>query len=145
MTRDRVPGLLLAIAGAAAGLEATTFDVNFMTDPVGPRRYRTSRRSFWFSRASTQRRGAAGYPLARPDRCSGSSLERRARSCCTRSRSGFLGSSSLRRLSSQRFRTCMGPHLGAASPPPPLLSAGLWLLFVQILALPLPIGELWIR
>ena len=36
MTRDRVPGLLLAVMGAAAGLEATTFDVTFMTDPVGP-------------------------------------------------------------------------------------------------------------
>ena len=30
-------GKTLAIAGAAAGLEATTFDVTFMTDPVGPK------------------------------------------------------------------------------------------------------------
>ena len=35
--RDRIAGAVLAAVGLAAGLEAMTFDVAFMTDPVGPK------------------------------------------------------------------------------------------------------------
>jgi putative tricarboxylic transport membrane protein len=34
---DRVAGVLLALLGVAVGAEATTFDVLFRTDPVGPK------------------------------------------------------------------------------------------------------------
>lgn len=34
---DRVTGALLVALGAAVGAEATTFDVFFLTDPVGPK------------------------------------------------------------------------------------------------------------
>ena len=34
---DRVSGIVLATLGVAVGAEATTFDVLFLTDPVGPK------------------------------------------------------------------------------------------------------------
>lgn len=34
---DRVAGVLVAVLGVAVGAEATTFDVLFRTDPVGPK------------------------------------------------------------------------------------------------------------
>ena len=36
-TARRVPGVVLALTGAAVGIEALTFNVGFMTDPVGPK------------------------------------------------------------------------------------------------------------
>ena len=35
--RDRAAGFVLLLAGAATALEARTFNVAFMTDPVGPK------------------------------------------------------------------------------------------------------------
>ena len=37
MIRERIPGLLLLACGLAVGLEAATFEVRFLTDPVGPK------------------------------------------------------------------------------------------------------------
>ena len=145
MTRDRVPGLLLAIAGAAVGLEATTFDVNFMTDPVGPKALpylaaltlvltglhvaaRPQRDTGWPSRQLFWKlAGATGAFLVY-----GVAL-------------GVLGFFLSTTLVVAALSHLYGASPRSGVPAAALLSAGLWLLFVRLLALPLPIGELWMR
>ena len=145
MTRGRIPGLLLAIAGAAVGIEATTFDVNFLTDPIGPKALpylvafilavaglhaavRPQPDIAWPSREVIWKiTGAAGafflYAIAL----------------------GFLGF-----FVSTTLVVAVLSHLYGAAPrhglpAATLLSTALWVIFVQLLALPLPIGELWMR
>ena len=145
MTRDRVPGLLLATAGAAVGVEAMTFNVNFMTDPVGPKALpllaaltllvagihgvvHPRQDIRWPSQQlSWKLAGAAGafllYALA---------LEVVG---------FFLSTTMVVSVLSYLY----GAPLQRGIPAAVLLSAAFWVLFVRILALPLPIGELWIR
>ena len=143
--RTRVRGLLVGLVGAAIGLEATTFDVRFMTDPVGPKALpglvalmlilagvkglvRPEPTGPWPSRAVLGKIAAATtaflvYAVA---------LDAL----------GFL-------LSTTLVVTALAYLYGAPTrrglPAAALLSGALWLLFVHLLALPLPIGALWMR
>ena len=145
MTRDRVPGLVLAIAGAAAGFEATTFDVNFMTDPVGPKAlpYLVAL-TLVFAGLHAAVRPQLGTPW--PSRqmlwklagATGAFLLYAAAL-------GFLGFFLSTTLVVAGLSHLYGASPRRGVPAAALLSAALWLLFVQLLALPLPIGELWIR
>jgi putative tricarboxylic transport membrane protein len=145
MTRDRVPGLVLAIAGAAAGLEATTFDVNFMTDPVGPK-------ALPYLAALTL--VVAGLHAAARPQSDTRWPSRQMLWKLAGATSAFLlyavALAVLGFVLSTTLVVAALSHLYGASPrrgvpAAAMLSAALWLLFVRLLALPLPIGELWIR
>ncbi len=142
---DRVPGVVLTGVGLAIGLEATGFDVAFLTDPVGPKALpfvaavglvlagaHQARRPVggtrWPERATLARMGLGSaalivYGLALP----------------------WLGF-----LISTTAVVASLSHLFGASPrrglPAALaLTVGLWIVFVRVLALPLPFGDLWMR
>jgi putative tricarboxylic transport membrane protein len=142
---QRIPGALLILLGAAAGLEATTFDVAFLTDPVGPKALpfvvavalllagvheirRPNASTRWPEPARLVRMGLAStalvaYALVLPWL-------------------GFL-------LSTTLVVAALSHLFGAAPrhgvPAAAALAFALWFLFVWLLALPLPVGELWMR
>ena len=144
MIRDRLPGLALALAGVACAIEATTFDVAFMTDPVGPKALpllaaitlvltgihvarHPYRASVWPSGAAAARCAAAvvaflTYAAALP----------------------WLGFFLATALVVTALSRLFGAPLRLAVPSAAALAGALWLLFVGALGLPLPIGELWI-
>lgn len=141
----RLPGALLTAGGVACAVEASTFDVAFMTDPVGPKALpylvaailtavgihamaRPSTDTGWTTRAAATRTAAATaaflvYAFALP-------------------LVGFFTSTTLVVASLSRL---FGAAPRRALPAAALLSGVLWLVFVFGLGLPLPIGDLWIR
>ncbi len=142
---ERTPGVVLVVLGVAVGLEATTFDVAFLSDPVGPKAlpylvavalilsgiHQASRPEpgiRWPERAALVRMALAtsaflGYAVLLPWL-------------------GFLLSTTLvvAALSHLFFAA---PRRGV--PAAAGLAFALWLLFVWVLALPLPVGRLWTR
>jgi putative tricarboxylic transport membrane protein len=140
----RIPGLVLIAVGLAIGLVATGFDVAFLTDPVGPKALP------WLAAAALV---LAGIHQARhPD-------DTRWPTRGTLVRMGF-GSAALLVyglvlpwlgfLLSTTVVVAALSHLFGAPPrrsvPAALtLTVGLWVVFVRVLALPLPIGDLWMR
>jgi putative tricarboxylic transport membrane protein len=140
---ERVPGLVLIVLGAATGIEATTFDVAFLSDPIGPKAlpylvavalvvsgiHQTRRPepgTRWPERPALMRMALAstaflGYAIALPWL-------------------GFLLSTTLvvAALSHLFFAEPRRSVPAAAA-----LAFVLWLLFVWVLALPLPVGRLW--
>ncbi len=141
----RAPGILLVLAGVACAIETSTFDVLFMTDPVGPKALpglvaliltlsgvhatlHPSGDLSHMTRGTLVRTGSASaafllYAVALPQ-------------------IGFFTSTTLvvATLSSLFGAPPRRALLAAA-----LLTAVLWIIFVQGLGLPLPIGDLWIR
>ena len=140
---DRIPGLVLVVLGLAAGLEATTFDVAFLSDPVGPKALpylvaialllsgihqarRPDPGTRWPERAALVRMGLASsaflsYALVLPWL-------------------GFLLSTTLV-VAALSHLFDAAPRRGV--PAAAALAFALWLLFVWVLALPLPVGRLW--
>lgn len=143
---DRLVGAALLLLALAVGLEATTFDVAFLTDPVGPKA---------LPLLVAVLLGAGGLrTLLRP----------------RRDQPGMPGRSALRRIAAAVLAFLLyagalpwigfflsttlvvaglallfgGPWKGGLAAGV-TLSAALWLLFVALLSLPLPVGELWIR
>lgn len=140
---DRAPGVVIALLGLAAGLEATTFDVRFLTDPVGPKALPMlvaailvlagaraallpDHVAAWPDRSLVLKLVGAAvafllYPLALPV-------------------VGFFASTTLVvAVLSWLYGAPWVKGAAAAA----ALSGALWLLFVRVLALPLPIGSLW--
>ena len=142
---DRVPGVVLIAVGVAIGLEATGFDVVFLTDPVGPKALPfVAAVGLVLAGAHHARRPAGGTRW--PER---STLARMA-----------LGSAALivyglvlpwiGFLFSTTAVVAALSHLFGASPRRGIpaavaLTVGLWVVFVRVLALPLPVGDLWMR
>jgi len=140
--------MLLSLAGVAIGLEASTFDVGFLTDPVGPKAFpylvaavlvmagvhgALRPRDGGETRGSPQR-----GTVVRAGAAAGTFLIYAAALPVV----GFFASTTLvvavlSRLFGARWRQAL---TAAAA-----LSAVLWLLFNQGLGLALPIGDLWIR
>lgn len=144
---DRIAGTTLLLLAGAVGIEATTFEVAFLADPVGPKALpfvvalllaigglRTltrprPRRDVHLPDASSIRRIAAGlvvfllYAGALPWL-------------------GFFLSTTM--VVAGLAVLFGGPWRGGLAAGL-TLSAALWLLFVALLSLPLPLGELWIR
>ncbi len=142
---DRSIGAALVVTGIAIAAAATTYRVGFMTDPVGPRALpyltalmmgcagalifaRPEASSSDLDRAAARRTGGAvltfaGYALVLP-------------------LLGFFLSTALVILGLARlFGGPWRPSIASA-----LSTAGaLWLLFVALLQLPLPVGSLWMR
>lgn len=157
----RWTGVALILFGLAIGIEATTFDVAFLTDPIGPKALP------WLVAAILIGAGlhavvgptwGSGSPVSsEPPVIDPSAVRRPKRAIPARVAAataafllyalalpwmGFFLSTSL----------VMGALSGLFGAPPfkaaaaaASLSAALWLLFVYGLSLPLPLGDLWIR
>lgn len=143
---DRILGALLVLVGGSIGTVATGYRVGFMTDPVGPRAlpYLTAAilvgSGLWLAFRAQETSGryeAAAY---------GGRRALGAGACfvvysLVLPWIGFFAATAL--------VVCVvgllfgGPRRGAIAAG--LITSGaLWLLFVQLLQLPLPIGSLWI-
>ncbi|MDA0329653.1 MAG: tripartite tricarboxylate transporter TctB family protein [Gemmatimonadetes bacterium] len=142
---QRIVAAALIAAGVAIGVEAMTFEVGFLTDPVGPKALplvvaallvfagsyslvRPGKAARWPVREAGFRIVAAAgafvaYAVALPT-------------------IGFFLSTTLVVMALSALYGAPRAHgLAAAT----ALSGVLWLLFVRLLALPLPVGDLWIR
>lgn len=141
----RATGAALTLLGVAAAAEASTFDVVFMTDPVGPKAlpYLVAAMLVAAGLAAMARPRDAGTRPARPAllRLAAAVLALVAYALALPF-VGFFASTTL--VVGGLALLYRGPpvaSLAAAA----LLSGALWLLFVRALALPLPVGDLWIR
>lgn len=141
----RIPGAILLVAGLAIGAEATTFDVYFLTDPVGPKALPLLVAVLLVA-AGAHATWRPPPPSAWPDRAVALRLV------------GAVAAFALYAVGLDLLGFVLATTLvvGALSllygAPPKrglgsalALSVALWLLFVQLLALPLPIGRLWMR
>jgi putative tricarboxylic transport membrane protein len=138
-------GSMLTLAGIATALEATTFDVAFMTDPVGPKALPLVVALILVLAGVTA--------LARPrDVVALPSREAAVRMV------GAVGAFVVYALAlpwigffTATTLVILALALLYRGPPIPsavaalAVSGALWLLFVALLALPLPVGDLWIR
>lgn len=142
--RDRAAGSVLLCAGLAAGAEATTFDVAFLTDPVGPKALPAL--------VALVLIGSGISMIVRP-RDDVSLPDRTLALRMGLAMSAFLiyalvlpwlgffaSTSAVVAALGVLFR---GPRLGSVVAGL-ALSSLLWLLFVRLLSLPLPIGDVWI-
>jgi putative tricarboxylic transport membrane protein len=139
----RVTAVVLILVAAAVALEASTFDVAFLTDPVGPKALPL------FVAAVLAAAGVA--QLVRPD------IEAAWPPGPVLLRVGagagvfLVYAAVLPVVGFFLSTTAAVAGLGMLFGGPPLraalasaaLTAGLWLLFVGALGLPLPVGDLW--
>ena len=145
MTTERVAGAILVALGLAVGLEAMTFDVAFMTDPVGPKALPLLVAGIFLASGAATVAGSRRGP-ALP---TGPILVRMVAAVAA----FLLYAAALPWLGFFLSTTLVVTVLALLYRGPPvravvsaaLLSAGLWLLFVRLLSLPLPVGDLWIR
>ena len=140
---DRFTGAALGLLGAAVALEATTFDVLFLTDPVGPKALPMLAAGILVASGAMllARPGIGG---AWPGR---SVLVRMVGAVAAfgayaglLAPLGFVLSTTATVASlSMLFGGPWRKSVGAAA----VLSVTLWYLFVWLLGLPLPLGALW--
>ncbi len=141
---------MLALAGLLVGWEARTFEVGFMTDPVGPKALPALAAVLLFVAGSREfvggGPGVSGDSVQWPER-------RVALSLLVAVASFAAYALLLPLLGFFVSTTAVVASLSVLYDGPPkrsvVLGAGLvaalWLLFVWVLALPLPVGSLWIR
>jgi len=141
----RLAGVVLAVVGLAIGVEASTFNVSFMTDPIGPKAlpYVVGLVLFF----------AGVHGAARPESevaWPGRSMQAKLAGACAAFLLYPLALEVLGFVLSTTLVVGALSHLYGAPPKrgvpaAALLSVALWLLFVRLLALPLPVGSLWMR
>lgn len=145
MTVDRVSGALFVLAGVAAALEAGTYDVAFMTDPVGPKAlpYLVAFTLVAAGMSSLLRpRTTVPLPSRRASlRMAGAVVAFLIYAAALPLLGFFAATSMVVVALALLYRGPIGPSVAAALG----LSGLLWLLFASLLSLPLPIGDLWIR
>ena len=145
MTADRIAGSVLVVSGAAMALEATTFDVAFMTDPVGPKALPILVAAMMlFAGVRTLVRPRDEVPLPSgpvAKRMAGAAAAFIAYAAVLPWIGFFLATTLVVAALAGLYRGPVRGSLAAGLS----LAAALWLLFVRILALPLPVGDLWIR
>ncbi len=137
--------MLLILLGAGVALEASTFDVGFLTDPVGPKALPylvaliliATGAHAWFWPPAEVTRPA---PAAR-SRIAAALVGFVVYSVTLPYVGFFVCTTGVVAVLSRLYGAPWTRGLAAAS----VLSAVIWLIFVQLLALPLPIGSLWIR
>lgn len=144
MSQDRILGAALIVAGVALAAEATTFDVGFLTDPVGPKALPFLVAAMVFGA------GVVAVARPRPDatlpggpvalRITGAVAAFLLYAAALPWIGFFLATTLVVTALSLLYRGPLAPSAAAAA----VLSGGLWLLFVRVLSLPLPVGELWI-
>lgn len=145
MIAPRVPGLVLLAAGVAIGLEATTFDVAFMTDPVGPKAlpYLVGLTLVIAGlRTAIQGEVPESIPSGRVLRKLMWAVAAFLAYSLALDVIGFVVSTALV-VAALSHLYGAPPKKGMAAAT--LFSVSLWALFVYVLALPLPIGSLWMR
>ena len=144
-TADRVAGGVLITAAVAVGLEATTFDVAFLTDPVGPKALPLVV-AFMLAaggiRTLTRPRDDVELPVRSGLRRMAAALGALLAYALFLPWLGFFLSTTA--VVAGLGVLFGGPWKGGLATGL-TLSAALWLLFVALLSLPLPIGDLWIR
>jgi len=142
---DRIAGGVLALIGLATGMEATTFDVAFMTDPVGPKALPALVAVILFSAGA----GVFTRPRIRVELPPAATARRMALAGLAFLAYGLLLPWLGFFLSTSLVVTVLGLLFGGPRRGSTIagvsLAATLWLLFVVLLSLPLPIGDLWIR
>lgn len=145
MKADRITGGVLALLGVAVALEATTFDVGFMTDPVGPKALPLVVAGMLVMAGLT----AVARPREHRTLPEPGTLVRTVAAVATfllyaaaLPWMGFFLSTTL--VVTALALLYRGPPAGSTAAAA-LLSGALWLLFVRALSLPLPVGDLWIR
>ena len=143
--RDRAAGFVLVLLGAASGLEAMTFNVAFMTDPVGPKALPLLVAATLVgagARMIIRPRPTAEFPHARDLRRIALAAAAFITYALALPWPGFFVSTPA--VIATLGKLFDGPRRGSVLAGA-TLSAALWLLFVTLLSLPLPIGALWIR
>ena len=140
---DRVSGIVLATLGVAVGAEATTFDVLFLTDPVGPKALPLLSAVIFVGAGLTLalRPGIGGSwpPRQTLVRMAGA-LAAFGVYAALLAPLGFVVATTLTVASlSLLFDGPWKKSLGAAL----TLSVVLWYLFVWVLGLTLPLGAVW--
>jgi putative tricarboxylic transport membrane protein len=140
----RLPGAVLAAAGLACGVEATTFDVAFLTDPVGPKALPLLAAAILMAvgvRETIRPNAAVVWPSRRAiARAGGATVAFLAYSVALPWLGFFLSTA----LVVTALSTLFGAQLRRTLPAAAGLAGALWLLFVVGLGLPLPVGSLWI-
>lgn len=145
MRLDRVTGAALALLGVAVALEASTFDVAFMTDPVGPKALPLlvagTLLVAGLAAVVSPREGLGLPDGATALRMAGAVAAFLLYAAALPWLGFFLSTTLVVTALALLYR---GPPVGSAVAAA-ALSAALWLLFVPVLSLPLPVGDLWIR
>lgn len=144
-TADRIAGGVLIAAAAAVGLEATTFDVAFLTDPVGPKALPLVVALMLAAggiRTLTKPRDDLELPVKSDLRRMAAALGALLAYALFLPWLGFFLSTTA--VVAGLGVLFGGPWKGGLATGL-TLSGALWLLFVALLSLPLPIGDLWIR
>jgi len=142
---DRATGVALVLFGTVVAVEASTFNVAFLTDPVGPKALPLLVAvTLVFAGAWTAARPREAVRL--PSRASLPGMIAAAGAFLVYAAAlpwlGFFVSTSLVVTAlALLYRGPILPSLASGVG----LSAVLWILFVRALALPLPVGELWMR
>jgi putative tricarboxylic transport membrane protein len=142
---DRITGGVLTVAGIATALEATTFDVAFMTDPVGPKALPMVVAMILVlagASALLRPREHVGLPSREAAARMVGAVAAFVLYAVALPWIGFFGATSLVILALALLY--QGPPIPSAIAAL-AVSGALWLLFVALLALPLPVGDLWIR
>jgi putative tricarboxylic transport membrane protein len=142
---DRLPGVVIALLGLVAGVEASGFEVAFLTDPVGPKAlpYLVSAILVVAGiRSALEPKSDTAWPPAAARRKIGAAAAAFLLYAIALPFIGFFVSTTL-------VVACLSGLYGApvrrGLPAAALVAGTLWLLFVWALALPLPVGELWMR
>lgn len=141
----RVAGGVLALVASAVALEASTFEVAFLTDPIGPKAlpYLTAAVLMVAGVGLLVRPGVAvGWPEpAVRGRVAGAAGAFLAYAVLL-APVGFFGSTT---AVVTALSWLYGGPPGRSAAAAAAIAGALWLLFVVLLGLPLPVGTLWTR
>jgi putative tricarboxylic transport membrane protein len=145
MNGDRWAGGVLVLLAVAVAAEASTFDVAFLTDPVGPKALPWLAASLLLvtgGRIALRPGPAADWPARGPILRMVGAVATLLAYALLLATLGFFGATTgaltaLSLLFGASFRKALGAAAG--------LAALLWVGFVYVLGLPLPLGTLWIR
>lgn len=142
---ERIAGVVLTVAGLAVAAEATTFDVTFMVDPVGPKALpMLSAAVFVLAGLALAARPGAGpsWP-PRPDvvRMVGATATFVVYALALAPLGFFTATTAAVGTLSVLFGGPPKRAFAAAA----VLAGAMWFGFVYALGLPLPLGELWTR
>jgi putative tricarboxylic transport membrane protein len=142
---DRIVGATLLLAGGAMALEATTFNVLFLTDPVGPKALPLVAAAIFLmsgARLLLRPRSTIALPeRAVALRMGAAALAFGVYAAVMTWIGFFAGTSLVVFVLARLYRGPTWPSAAASL----AVAGALWVLFVAILSLPLPVGDLWIR
>lgn len=140
---DRAAGILLALLGVTVGIEASTFDVLFLTDPVGPKALPLVSASIFvvcgLRLAARPRAGSAWPGRGVLLRMVGALAAFGTYALLLEPLGFVVATTTTVAALSLLFGGPLRHSLGASAG----LSVALWYLFVWLLALPLPLGTVW--